>query len=95
MEDVNFVIHAAAIKQVDIAEYNPMECIKTNVNGAENIITASITNKVKKVISNDKIFIESLFKSLKSNNQKTITMINNELYEVCLNNSQFQNQNSP
>ncbi|MDC0198391.1 UDP-N-acetylglucosamine 4,6-dehydratase (inverting) [Candidatus Thioglobus sp.] len=51
MEDVDFVIHAAAMKQVPAAEYNPMECIKTNIYGAENVIKASIKNNVKKVIA--------------------------------------------
>ena len=49
--DVDFVIHAAALKQVPAAEYNPIECIKTNVIGAQNVILASIKNNVKKVIS--------------------------------------------
>jgi len=49
--DVDFVIHAAALKQVPAAEYNPIECIKTNVMGAQNVILASIKNRVKKVIS--------------------------------------------
>lgn len=48
---VDYVIHAAAMKQVPAAEYNPMECIKTNVNGAENVIRAAIENNVKKVIA--------------------------------------------
>jgi len=48
MEDVDYVIHAAAMKQVPAAEYNPMECIKTNIYGAENVIKASISNNVKK-----------------------------------------------
>jgi len=51
MREVDFVIHAAALKHVPIAEYNPMECIKTNIGGAENVIEASIYNKVKKVIA--------------------------------------------
>ena len=51
MIDVDYVIHAAAIKHVPAAEYNPMECIKTNVNGAQNVITASINNGVKKIIA--------------------------------------------
>jgi len=51
MEGVDFVIHAAAIKQVPIAEYNPMECIKTNINGAENVIDAAIENEIEKVIA--------------------------------------------
>lgn len=51
MEGVDYVIHAAALKQVPAAEYNPMECIKTNVNGAENVINACLDNNVKKVIA--------------------------------------------
>jgi len=50
-EGVDFVIHAAALKHVPIAEYNPMECIKTNINGAENVIEAAIENEVEKVIA--------------------------------------------
>ena len=48
---IDFVVHAAALKQVPAAEYNPIECIKTNVIGAENVINASIDQKVKKVIA--------------------------------------------
>ncbi len=51
MEGVDYVIHAAAMKQVPAAEYNPMECIKTNIYGAENVIKASINNGVQKVIA--------------------------------------------
>lgn len=51
MRGVDYVIHAAALKQVPAAEYNPMECIKTNVNGAENVIRAAIANNVEKVIA--------------------------------------------
>ena len=51
MKSVDFVIHAAALKHVPIAEYNPMECIKTNINGAQNVIDAAIENKVSKVIA--------------------------------------------
>ena len=51
MCDIDFVIHAAAIKQVPIAEYNPMECIKTNIYGAENVIQAALFNKVEKVMA--------------------------------------------
>src|SRR5256714_499756 len=50
MNGVEFVIHAAALKQVPAAEYNPMECIKTNIYGAENVIHAALTNEVEKVI---------------------------------------------
>lgn len=48
---VDFVIHAAALKQVDTGEYNPMEFIKTNVLGSQNIIDAAIESKVKKVVA--------------------------------------------
>lgn len=51
MHGVDYVIHAAALKQVPAAEYNPMECIKTNINGAENVINAAIENGVEKVIA--------------------------------------------
>lgn len=51
MRDVNYVVHAAALKQVPAAEYNPMECIKTNIQGAENVIKAAIENGVEKVIA--------------------------------------------
>jgi UDP-N-acetylglucosamine 4,6-dehydratase len=48
---VDFVIHAAALKQVPAAEYNPMECIKTNIHGAENVIHAALANNVEKVMA--------------------------------------------
>lgn len=51
MRGVDYVIHAAALKQVPAAEYNPMECIRTNVHGAENVIRAAIANDVEKVIA--------------------------------------------
>lgn len=51
MNGVDFVIHAAALKQVPAAEYNPMECIKTNIHGAENVIHAALANNVEKVIA--------------------------------------------
>ena len=51
MKNVDFVIHAAALKHVPAAEYNPFECIKTNINGTENIVRAAIENKVKKIIT--------------------------------------------
>jgi UDP-N-acetylglucosamine 4,6-dehydratase/5-epimerase len=50
-KDVDYVIHAAALKHVPIAEYNPMECIKTNINGAQNVIDAALDNNVQKVIA--------------------------------------------
>lgn len=51
MREVDYVIHAAALKQVPAAEYNPMECIKTNIYGAENVIRAAIESEVVKVIA--------------------------------------------
>ncbi|MBC3949240.1 MULTISPECIES: UDP-N-acetylglucosamine 4,6-dehydratase (inverting) [Pseudomonas] len=51
MRGVDFVIHAAALKQVPAAEYNPMECIKTNIHGAENVIHAALENNVERVIA--------------------------------------------
>jgi UDP-N-acetylglucosamine 4,6-dehydratase len=51
LKDVDYVIHAAALKQVPAAEYNPTEFIRTNIQGAENVIKASLRNKVKKVVA--------------------------------------------
>ena len=49
--NVDYIIHCAALKQVPSAEYNPTECIKTNINGAENVIYAALQNNVDKVIA--------------------------------------------
>lgn len=51
LDDVDYVVHAAALKHVPIAEYNPMECIKTNVMGAQNVIDACIENGVRYTIA--------------------------------------------
>jgi UDP-N-acetylglucosamine 4,6-dehydratase len=51
MNGVDYVIHAAALKQVPAAEYNPTEAIRTNINGAENVIRAALDNNVQKVIA--------------------------------------------
>jgi UDP-N-acetylglucosamine 4,6-dehydratase len=51
MRGVDYVIHAAALKQIPAAEYNPMECIKTNINGASNVIDAALAVGVKRVIA--------------------------------------------
>jgi UDP-N-acetylglucosamine 4,6-dehydratase len=51
MDGVDYVIHAAAMKQVPAAEYNPVECIKTNIDGAQNVIHAALVNNVTKVIA--------------------------------------------
>jgi UDP-N-acetylglucosamine 4,6-dehydratase (inverting) len=51
MRDIDYVIHAAAMKHVPIAEYNPMECVKTNVMGAENVINAALETEVSRVVA--------------------------------------------
>lgn len=51
LEGIDTVIHAAALKQVPAAEYNPMECIKTNILGAENLIDACLDSNVKNVVA--------------------------------------------
>jgi UDP-N-acetylglucosamine 4,6-dehydratase/5-epimerase len=51
MRDVDIVVHAAALKHVPAAEYNPTECIRTNVHGAENVVHAALDNTVKRVIA--------------------------------------------
>jgi UDP-N-acetylglucosamine 4,6-dehydratase/5-epimerase len=51
MTGIDYVIHAAAMKHVHIAEYNPDECIKTNVGGAENVIKACLNSNVKRVVA--------------------------------------------
>src|SRR5580698_2926082 len=51
MRDIDYVVHAAALKQVPTAEYNPFECIRTNVFGAENVVHAALRRNVRKVIA--------------------------------------------
>lgn len=51
LNNVDFVVHAAALKQVDTSEYNPLETIKTNIGGAENIIIACLKNNVERVLA--------------------------------------------
>ena len=51
MRDVDILIHAAAMKHVPIAEYNPMECVKTNIDGAQNVVHASLRTGVRKVVA--------------------------------------------
>lgn len=51
LHGIDYVVHAAAMKHVHIAEYNPMECVKTNVMGAENVITACMETGVKRVVA--------------------------------------------
>lgn len=51
LNGIDYVIHAAAMKHVHIAEYNPDECVKTNIGGAENLVRACLSNSVKKVVA--------------------------------------------
>lgn len=79
-EGVDVIIHAAAIKQVDTAEYNPDECIKTNVNGAQNVIKAALTCGVKDVValSTDKACAPiNLYGATKLTSDKLFTAANN------------------
>ena len=77
---IDFLVHAAALKQVPAAEYNPFECIKTNILGAQNIVDAAIQNKVKRVIalSTDKAALPiNLYGASKLASDKLITAANN------------------
>ena len=79
-EGVDIIIHAAALKQVPAAEYNPMECIKTNINGAENIVNAALDCGVSKVValSTDKAAAPiNLYGATKLCSDKLITAANN------------------
>jgi UDP-N-acetylglucosamine 4,6-dehydratase/5-epimerase len=79
-EGIDVIIHAAAIKQVDTAEYNPDECIKTNVNGAQNVIDAALEMNVKDVValSTDKACAPiNLYGATKLVSDKLFTAANN------------------
>ena len=79
-EGVDVIIHAAAIKQVDTAEYNPTECIRTNVDGAENVIQAALQCGVKDVValSTDKACAPiNLYGATKLASDKLFTAANN------------------
>jgi UDP-N-acetylglucosamine 4,6-dehydratase len=79
-DGVDFVVHAAALKHVPIAEYNPVECIKTNIHGAENVITAAIATGVEKVValSTDKAANPiNLYGATKLASDKLFTAANN------------------
>ena len=79
-KNVDFMVHAAALKQVPAAEYNPFECIKTNVLGAQNVVDVAIENKVKKVValSTDKAALPiNLYGASKLASDKLITAANN------------------
>ena len=60
LEDIDIVIHAAALKQVDTAEYNPIEYINTNILGAKNLIECCLDTNVKKVVALSKIKLQHL-----------------------------------
>ena len=80
MEGVDIVIHAAALKQVPTAEYNPFEVIKTNILGAQNVIDACLAKNVKKVIalSTDKASSPTnLYGASKLTSDKLFTLANN------------------
>lgn len=80
MYQVDYVVHAAALKQVPAAEYNPMECIKTNINGAQNVINAAIACGVRRVIalSTDKAANPiNLYGATKLASDKLFTAANN------------------
>ena len=51
MKDVDIVVHAAAMKQIPASEYNPTECIKTNIIGAQNVIECCLKNRIERVIA--------------------------------------------
>lgn len=80
LSGVDIVVHAAALKQVPAAEYNPDECIKTNINGAMNVINACIDNGIEKVIalSTDKAALPcNLYGATKLASDKLFTAANN------------------
>jgi|TARA_B100001964_G_scaffold245368_1_gene331904 UDP-N-acetylglucosamine 4,6-dehydratase (inverting) len=80
LKDVDIVVHAAALKQVPAAEYNPIEAIKTNILGAQNIIEASLKNNVQKVValSTDKASSPiNLYGATKLCSDKLFTAANN------------------
>lgn len=79
-EGIDVIIHAAALKQVDTAEYNPAECIRTNINGAENVINAALKCGVKNVValSTDKACAPiNLYGATKLASDKLFTAANN------------------
>lgn len=79
-EGIDIIIHAAAIKQVDTAEYNPTECIRTNIDGAENVIHAALNCGVKNVValSTDKACAPiNLYGATKLTSDKLFTAANN------------------
>ncbi len=80
MREVDYVIHAAALKQVPTAEYNPYECLRTNIGGAENVVWAALRNRVRKVValSTDKACNPiNLYGASKLASDKTFVAANN------------------
>src|SRR5882724_3171600 len=80
MEDIEVVVHAAALKQVPAAEYNPFECIKTNIIGAQNLIEACLDRNVQRVValSTDKAAAPvNLYGATKLASDKLFTAANN------------------
>ena len=80
MQDIDYVVHAAALKQVPPAEYNPLECIRTNIQGAENVVQAALDCNVEKVIalSTDKAANPiNLYGATKLASDKLFTAANN------------------
>ena len=85
MRGVDIVIHAAALKQVPAAEYNPSECIHTNIMGAENVVWACLTNRVKQVValSTDKACNPiNLYGATKLASDKTFVAANNRSGDI-------------
>jgi UDP-N-acetylglucosamine 4,6-dehydratase/5-epimerase len=79
-ENIDVIIHAAAMKQVDTAEYNPTECIKTNINGAQNVIDAALEHNVESIValSTDKSCAPiNLYGATKLVSDKLFTAANN------------------
>ena len=75
LRGVDYVIHAAAMKHVPASEYNPDECIKTNIDGAKSVITASIEKSEKVIaLSTDKVVIRSIY--MEQQNLRRETFIN-------------------
>ena len=80
MREVDYVVHAAALKQVPTAEYNPYECLRTNIGGAENVVWAALRNQVRRVIalSTDKACNPiNLYGASKLASDKTFVAANN------------------
>ena len=82
-EGVDVIIHAAAIKQVDTAEYNPEECIKTNIHGAQNVINAAIAIVISVVVTMIAMFVFGMkdVRKAEENEEETDTELD-DLMEI-------------